>query len=78
MGGGRTPPPPIIDTILAERNEIRSKKSGWWGSALQSDPLHPTESAENTQTQAARDTAPSILITLLLPFSSFCVTISSR
>lgn len=44
--GGRTPSTQIIDTILAERNASRSKKSGWWSSALQSDPLHPTRSGE--------------------------------
>lgn len=41
-------------------------------------PLHPTSSTENTQKQAARDTALSILIPLLVPFSSFCVTIGLR
>lgn len=52
-GGGRSPPPQIIDTILAERGVRRSKKSGWPSSALQSDPLHPTHSARNAVKQAA-------------------------
>lgn len=42
VGGGRTPTPQIIDTILAENNASCSKKTGWWGSALQTDPPTPS------------------------------------
>lgn len=70
--GGRTPSTQIIDTILAERNASRSKKSGWWSSALQSDPLHPTWSGEKTHGDAlARDTALSVRTALPVPFSNF-------
>lgn len=54
--GGRTPSTRIIDTVLAEADASRSKKPGWWSSALQSDPSHPTQ----------RDELPGTRLYLLL------------
>lgn len=83
--GGRTPSTQIIDTILAERNASRSKKSGWWSSALQSDPLHPTWSGEK-RTEARLPGTQLYLFVQLYPclliffFFFFCfrVTIGFR
>lgn len=41
VGGGWTPLPQIIDTILAVNDASCSKKPGWWGAALKTDPPPP-------------------------------------